>query len=262
MLNQLSTVGLSAAAVSSAARVVSNLFEASALQYTKLFQDRNVTGVPRVDTNFSDITEMVARSKARASTLSAGVDFVAATLADDLIAGEEEAVLATPSFTLQVSARLPADFSGQTIGGGKVTVPKGILTSHSGAAEMGPWGPRPAPMVAKVVAWNGTGPLFWAAAKSPINGDNTTKLGSALLSVSFATESGELELRELEEPFVVTLSLVHPAPDDWRATCSYWNESQQEWVTDGILVAQSASVMDCSFNHLVRLLNSPPMLVI
>ena len=109
-----------------------------------------------------------------------------------LVPGEEETVLKTDSFAMNVKADTAANLAGQTLAGGAVQIPAGALDGASSDA-----------VAAKVTMWADAGPLFYAKDWSPA-GSNASKLRSPLLSVTFENGGAELAVANLTgEPFTV-----------------------------------------------------------
>lgn len=89
---------------------------------------------------------------------------------------------------------------------------------------------------AKVVAWAGAGPLYWAAGQSAA-GDNTSALASPIISVSFV-DSGDgsaISVSGLLQSFIVNMSVSDGANESTDVKCVHWNTSGLgSWVEDGM----------------------------
>jgi hypothetical protein len=211
--------------VQDAADVVSNLLLASTHQY----------GADLTLTNAAVPEQAVRRSQ----FLLDVVDFLGSAMASDLISGEAETTISTDSFDIHVKKSTPAVLAAEKLGGGTVRMPVGVLGDHSG------------PVSSKIITWNGAGPLFYAADRSPVGASNTTKLQSSVLSVTIEDNSGVVlpVNNAIRDPFVLTLTF-NESDSAMLASCAHWNESMQEWIMDGALVFRTAATIDCSFTHL------------
>jgi hypothetical protein len=214
--------------VQDVADVVSNLLLASAYQYDA---DSDLTPTDAA------VPEQAVR---RSQFLLDVVDFLGSALASDLVSGEAEMTIFTDSFAIHVSkSATPIVLAASKLGGGTVRMPADVVAGHSG------------PVSAKVIAWKDAGPLFYAAGRSPVGASNTTKLQSAVLSVTIEDDNGAvLPVNHVpHEPFVFTL-VLNESDSATSASCAHWNESLQDWIMDGTLVARTAGTIDCSFTHL------------
>ena len=164
------------------------------------------------------------------------VDSLASTMAASLVHGEAETTLFTKTFAMAVKADLPANFEGRELAGGAVRVPTGALGGGTSS------------VAAKVVTWVDAGPLFHVKDQSPAN-QAGSKMESSLLSVSFVDDAGaEMNVANLSDPFVVTLSTSSSANS--MASCAHWNVSGRAWVADGVLLSESTDNITCAFQHL------------
>ena len=213
---------LDGSAVADVAEVASNLLTAS----TNQFAAWNVT---------SAAAEEQARQ--RSSMLTNVVDSLASSLAASLIAGEAEVSLATKTFAMAVKVDAPSNLEGQELAGGAVRVPIGAL--GDGASSV----------AARVVTWADAGPLFHVKDQSPAN-QAGSKMESSLLSVSFVDDAGaEMNVANLSDPFVVTLS-TNSSANSTASCCAHWNVSGRAWVADGVLLSESTDNITCAFQHL------------
>ena len=210
---------LDESAVADVAEVASNLLTASTNQWAA----RNVTSAAAEE-----------QAQQRSSMLTNVVDSLASSLAAGLVAGEAEVSLATKTFAVAVKVDAPSNLEGQELAGGAVRVPIGALGGGTSS------------VAAKVVMWVDAGPLFHVKDQSPAN-QAGSKMESSLLSVSFVDDAGaEMNVANLSDPFVVTLSTNSSA--SW--SCTHWNVSGRAWVADGVLLNESTDNITCAFQHL------------
>ena len=213
--------GLDESAVADVAEVASNLLTAS----TNQFAARNVTSAAAEE-----------QAQQRSSMLTNVVDSLASSLAAGLVAGEAEVSLATKTFAVAVKVDAPSNLEGQELAGGAVRVPIGALGGGTSS------------VAAKVVTWADAGPLFHVKDQNPAN-QAGSKMESSLLSVSFVDDVGaEMNVANLSDPFVVTLSTSSSANS--MASCAHWNVSGTAWVADGVLLSESTDNITCAFQHL------------
>ena len=212
---------LDESAVADVAEVASNLLTASTNQWAA----RNITSAAAEE-----------QAQQRSSMVTNVVDSLASSLAAGLVAGEAEVSLATKTFAVAVKVDAPSNLEGQELAGGAVRVPIGALGGGTSS------------VAAKVVVWADAGPLFHVKDQNPAN-QAGSKMESSLLSVSFVDDAGaEMNVANLSDPFVVTLSTNSSANS--MASCAHWNVRDRTWVADGVLLSESTDNITCAFQHL------------
>ena len=149
------------------------------------------------------------------------------------VVGEPAVALAVPQFAMQAAKSSAAALEGQFVGGAACANRSGADDPRcSVRVPSGAFNGSGAEVSAHVVKWaSGSSPYFYAS-PYPNNasdggggegGGNASaapparpKLESQVVSVTFAGEGGEeLPLRNLSEPFVVTLPILPGAGGDW-----------------------------------------------
>ena len=206
------------------------------------------------------LTSAAQAAQASAATLAI-VDELSSAIVSAAIPGEIPAVVNTETFSIQSQKNYIGAFTGSMLpiesdgsrrslsqDGIGVFVPEGAFDrSHARADDE--------PIDAKLIRWE-TNPFSFATAPNKTDVTNIS-LGTRVLSLSFANENGPLEIRDLQQPFVLTLARAddRSAAEDLgvQFSCAYWNVTLQEWVLDERAGSANVSItgdISCPFNHL------------
>lgn len=231
---QLSATGgqLSSNAIESIASTVSNLLDASTLQFKDAGGYGGGHGRRLTEADASDRSDM----------MTAIITDCASAITTSHIVGEEEQTVGSDRLKISVQTNTADGWAGSQIGNGLVAVPPGAFDDQdSQTAE---------PIASTVVSYADTGPLFWA----PEAPSNDSIRGSGITSVTFARDGSEIAVHNLATPFIVQLT-VDPSqsvPARGVPECGHWNITTNDWVVDGILLGRSSdhTKIVCSYTHL------------
>ena len=234
--------GPSAAAVDSLAAATSNLLQA--------------TSSGSMETTAAQAEEYSA------ATLNI-VEQLSKALVSDAMPGEEPSSVSTDSFDISSQKNFADSFAGAPlpIGGANrrryladgidIVVPEGAFdgTEMTGDSAVD----------AMVTAWAAN--PYGFADTSNLTADfgegssegTPMTMGTSVLGMSFAADGEELDMHDLDNPFVMSLAPGMPLNDSQVAYCSHWNVTKGEWVVDTRFgpgnITEDGGIV-CQFDHL------------
>ena len=262
--------GASVAAVGSFAAVTSNLLQAlSAPSRAATGANGNLTNAQRSASE----TEFQAQQKQFATATLNIVDQLGKALVADAIPGEEPTLVVTESFDISSQKNLPGAFAGAPLpigasstrrclaDGVEIVVPSGVFDSTAVTGEssvdamLTVWSVNPYSFadtrtsdVRRRLSQNVADGEGGASDQQPLT------IGSTVLGLSFAADGHNLVIRDLDEPFVMSLAPIVPLNDSTLFVhCAYWNTTLEKWVFDTRFGRGNVSVdggITCRFDHL------------
>jgi hypothetical protein len=205
------------------------------------------------------------------------VEQLSKALVSDAMPGEEPTSVSTDSFDISSQKNFAGAFAGAPlpIGGANrrrfladgvdIVVPDGVFDSTDVGSE--------STVDAMVTAW-AANPYGFAdtsnltadfggdggsSSSSSSSGDDGTSqeplsMGTSVLGLSFAADGDEVDIHDLDEPFVMSLAPSMGLNDSTLiAYCSHWNTTLKEWVVDTRFgpgnITEDGGIV-CQFDHL------------
>jgi hypothetical protein len=260
--------GPSGAAVNSLAEATSNLFVVLAAPKIPVVEDESAEQLTEEERRAQEQDQKARQEEFAQATLNI-VEALSKALVSDAMPGEEPTSVSTDSFDISSQKNFAGAFAGAPLpigalnrrrflaDGVDIVVPDGVFDNTDVSGESA--------VDAMVTAW-AANPYSFADTSyltasffddEDAVGDGTRQeplsMGSSVLGLSFAADGDEINIHDLDEPFVMSLAPSTALNDSALIVyCSHWNTTLKEWVVDTRF--GPGNVTDrgivCQFDHL------------